>query len=104
EDSHGCNGTLSGTATVTIHAQPVLAFAVTNLQCNGDNSGAINLTVTGSALNSFSWLGPDGFTAGTEDITGVKAGLYNVIVTSSDGCVASGQATVFQPEVLTLSS
>jgi len=104
EDNNGCNGNISGTATVTINAQPVLAFAVTDLQCNGDNSGAINLTVTGSASNSFSWLGPDGFTAGTEDITGVKAGLYNVTVTSGDGCVASGQATVFQPAVLTLSS
>ncbi|MHC1731146.1 MAG: PKD-like domain-containing protein [Bacteroidales bacterium] len=104
EDNNGCNGNITGTATVTINAQPVLAFAVTNLQCNGDNSGAINLTVSGSASNSFSWLGPDGFTAGTEDISGVKAGLYNVTVTSGDGCVASGQATVFQPAVLTLSS
>ena len=90
EDNNGCNGNISGTATVTINAQPVLAFAVTDLQCNGDNSGAINLTVTGSASNSFAWLGPDGFTAGTEDITGVKAGHYNVTVTSGDGCVASG--------------
>ncbi len=104
EDSHGCDGTISGTATVTINAQPVLSFAATNLQCNGDNSGAINLTVSGSASNSFAWLGPDGFTAGTEDIAGIKAGLYNVTVTSGDGCVASGQATVFQPDVLTLSS
>ncbi len=104
EDSHGCNGTISGSATVSINAQPVLSFAVTNLLCNGDNSGAINLTVTGSATNSFAWLGPDGFTAGTEDISGLKAGLYNVTVTSSDGCAASGQATVTQPPVLTLSS
>ncbi len=104
EDSHGCNGTISGTATVTINAQPVLSFAATNLQCNGDNSGAINLTVAGSPSNSFAWLGPDGFTAGTEDISGIRAGLYNVTVTSSDGCVASGQATVTQPDVLTLSS
>ena len=104
EDNNGCNGTLSGSATVTINAQPILAFAVTDLLCNGDNSGAIDLTVTGSASNSFAWLGPDGFTAGTEDISGVKAGLYNVTVTSGDGCVASGQATVYQPDVLTLSS
>jgi PKD repeat protein len=104
EDNHGCTGTLSGAATVTINAQPVLAFAVTDLLCNGDNSGAIDLTVTGSPSNSYAWLGPDGFTAGTEDISGVKAGLYNVTVTSGDGCVASGQATVYQPSVLTLSS
>jgi PKD repeat protein len=104
EDNHGCTGTLSGTATITINAQPVLSFAVTDLQCNGDNSGAIDLTVTGSPSNNFAWLGPDGFTAGTEDISGVKAGLYNVTVTSGDGCVATGQATVYQPTVLTLSS
>ncbi len=104
EDSHGCTGTVAGSATVTINAQPVLSFAVTNLLCNGDNSGAIDLTVAGSASNSFAWMGPDGYTAGTEDISGIKSGLYNVTVTSSDGCVATGQATVTQPAVLTLSS
>ncbi len=104
EDNNGCTGTISGSAAVTINAQPVLSFAVTDLLCNGDNSGAIDLTVTGSASNNFAWMGPDGFTAGTEDISGIKAGLYNVTVTSSDGCVASGQATVFQPALLTLTS
>ncbi len=104
EDSHGCNGTVSGSAAVTIHAQPLLAFNVTNLQCYGDHSGAIDLAVTGSASNSYTWVGPEGFTAGTEDISGLGAGLYSVTVTSSDGCVATGQATVTQPPLLTLSS
>ncbi|MBE0666451.1 MAG: hypothetical protein IH593_02140, partial [Bacteroidales bacterium] len=103
-DNNGCDGLISGSAVITINAQPALSFAVTNLQCFGDNSGAIDLTVTGSAVNTFAWMGPDGYTNSSEDITGLKAGLYSVTVTSGDGCTASGQATVLQPALLTLSS
>ncbi len=104
EDSHGCDGLLSGSAAVTIYDQPVLAFDVTHLLCNGDNSGAIGLTVTGSATNSYAWIGPDAFTAGTKDLSGLKAGIYSVTVTSGDGCVATGQVTVSEPSVLSLAS
>ncbi len=103
-DNHGCDGFMSGSAIITINAQPVLSFAVTDNLCNGDNTGAINLTVAGSGINSFAWTGNDGYTNTSEDLTAIRAGLYSVTVTSGDGCVASGQATVLQPVPLTLSS
>jgi len=103
-DNNGCLGTRSGTAVITINPRPVLTLAGTNLLCNGDNSGAINLSVaSGTAPFSFAWTGPDGFTAGSEDIAGLRAGVYSVTVTDSKGCTANGSTTLTQPSQLTLS-
>jgi hypothetical protein len=46
------------------------------------------------------WTGPDGFTAPTEDISGLKAGYYAVTVIDSKGCAATGNITLTQPPVL----
>lgn len=52
------------------------------------NDGAINLSVIGgTAPYAFSWTGPGGFTANTEDINGLTAGVYEVTVTDANGCV-----------------
>ncbi len=103
-DNNGCLGTFAGTAVVTINPAPSLTLAGTNLLCNGDNSGAVNLTVAaGTPAFSYAWTGPDGFIAGTEDISGLKAGYYAVTVTDSKGCIGTGNTTLTQPAPLTLS-
>ncbi len=103
-DNNGCVGTPLGAAVITINPALVLTLSGTNLSCFGDNSGVINLTVAaGTAPFSFAWTGPGGFTAGTEDISGLQAGYYAVTVTDSKGCTASGNTTLTQPAVLTLS-
>ncbi len=103
-DNNGCEGNISGLAEITINPLPALSFNISHLDCNGDNSGAIYLTVTGPPVISYSWQGPDGFTAITKDITGLKAGIYSVSVTNEDGCKATGQVTVTQPSSLNLST
>jgi gliding motility-associated-like protein len=55
--------------------------------CNGENSGSISITPTGGIPNySVAWTGPNGFTASTEDISGLEAGWYSLIITDSHGC------------------
>ncbi len=52
--------------------------------CNAGSNGAINLTVTnGLPPYTFQWSGPDGYSANTEDITGLVAGMYTVTVTDA---------------------
>ncbi len=92
-DSKGC----TETASVTI-APPspiiVTVDSIDNVLCNGTNTGAIYTTVSGGTPGyTFNWSNTDV----TEDITGLTAGVYNVTVTDSRGCVGTGSATVTQP-------
>jgi hypothetical protein len=59
------------------------------------NNGSINLSAFGGTPGfTFSWTGPSGFTASTEDISGLAAGLYTVIVTDTNGCSTVGNYTI----------
>lgn len=58
-----------------------LTFTVVNTT-PGLFTGSIDLSVSGGvAPYTFSWTGPSGFTATTEDITGLEYGNYTVTVT-----------------------
>ncbi len=74
-----------------IAAPSIVNWVVTEETCLKHN-GAINITVTGTSP-TFSWSGPGGFSASTEDITGLGAGAYLVNVTNSAG-VASQEIIV----------
>ncbi len=74
-----------------------LTTAVTNVACNGQNSGAINLTVTGgTGAYTYNWGG--GIT--TQNRISLIAGTFNVSVTDGNACSASTSATISQPSVL----
>ncbi|MBN2482304.1 MAG: gliding motility-associated C-terminal domain-containing protein, partial [Bacteroidales bacterium] len=55
----------------------------------GDN-GAVNLSVSGgNGPYDYSWTGPSGFAAATQDISGLEtAGLYHISITDSKDCTS----------------
>lgn len=58
-----------------------LTFSVTNT-VTGFNSGAIDMSVSGGvAPYTYTWSGPSGFSATTEDISGLATGTYTITVT-----------------------
>lgn len=90
----------SCTQTITVQ-QLKLTASVTNILCNGDNSGSIDLTVTGGVGSlTYSWSN----NATTEDISSLTAGTYTVTVTDSAGCSASATYTVTEPTMLSLTA
>ncbi|MEA5110565.1 MAG: choice-of-anchor L domain-containing protein, partial [Lentimicrobium sp.] len=77
-------------------AEPLsVTSVVNNNSCTTVADGSINITVTGgSAPYTYSWTGPNGYTAGTEDLSNIVAGTYSVLVTDADGCTFNGNYTV----------
>ncbi len=92
----------SNSCTQTINVQQLkLTSSVTNVLCNGDNSGSIDLSVSGGVGSlSYSWSN----NATTEDISSLSAGTYTVTVTDSAGCSASATYTVTEPTMLSLTA
>ena len=84
-------------------------FATTDVNCGlplPSNDGAIDATVSGgSGIYTFAWTGPNGFTAATEDISGLVAGSYVLEVTDSQGCFQSmAPQIVNEPSELTVTT
>ncbi|WP_462317435.1 PKD domain-containing protein [Marinilabilia sp.] len=81
--------------TITINS------GVTDVRCFGEATGAINIDVTGgSGAYNYSWSGPNGFTSSDEDISGLEAGSYTVVVTdviSGTTCSVTETYNVTEP-------
>ncbi|CAN5837325.1 hypothetical protein BH11BAC4_BH11BAC4_18790 [soil metagenome] len=94
-DFTGCSITI--TAVLTQSSAPLVATSTqTNVGCSGAPTGTIDLTVTGGKLPyTYSWTSSNGgiIPAGQstgEDLSGLSAGIYSVLVTSSNGgCVTT---------------
>ncbi|MFN8298182.1 MAG: gliding motility-associated C-terminal domain-containing protein [Chitinophagales bacterium] len=94
-DANGC--THRDSAVINEPTPLVLSTVVTNISCNGNNTGAVDLTVSGGTLNySFAWSNG----ATTEDLSGLAQGVYTVTVTDGNGCTATASAIVTQPNAL----
>ncbi|MBK8846396.1 MAG: SprB repeat-containing protein [Bacteroidetes bacterium] len=88
-DAMGCMTT--GSVTISQPSAPLaLSGVVTNVGCNGGNTGAVNLTISGGTAG-YTVLWSTGAT--TEDISGLSAGTYTVTVTDANGCTVSTNTT-----------
>ena len=99
--SVGC--TKSGSVTVGGGGGSLsLATSQTNVLCNGNNTGAINLSVSGGSGNEI-YLWSNG--SQNQDPSNLSAGTYTVTVSSGGSCTATTSVTITQPQsALNLSS
>lgn len=95
-DANGCTATHAETL-----AQPTaieLTAAITTAACQGASTGAIDLAVTGgTGPYTYAWTGFPAFSATTEDISSLLAGVYTVTVTDAAGCTSTQAYNVGQP-------
>ncbi|MCW3127183.1 MAG: hypothetical protein JWO03_2841, partial [Bacteroidetes bacterium] len=101
-DSHGCTVIL-GPDTVTQPAAPIsIALDSTHAaKCNGQNNGAVYITASGGT-GPYTYLWSNTAHSTTDDVSGLPAGAYTVVVTDNNLCTASASDTVTQPGVLTI--
>jgi hypothetical protein len=72
-----------------------------NISCFGASDGFIDITTTlGTPGYIWSWTGPNGFVASTEDITDVIAGTYTLTITDANGCSIDTTVTLTEPTPL----
>ncbi|MFT4660059.1 MAG: gliding motility-associated-like protein [Patiriisocius sp.] len=87
-DVNGCTATEN--ITISIISAPISINAtITNVACDGDNTGAIDVTVNGGVppYVSYTWTSNCGVGPFfTEDITGLCAGLWTLEVEDAVGC------------------
>jgi hypothetical protein len=98
-DAKGCNTTTSATLT-----QPALLSVLalkTDILCNSEATGAIDITVSGgTAPYTFSWSSNQT----SEDISGLTAGTYSVTITDANGCTKSASYLLSQPSMVNVTS
>lgn len=88
-DANNC--TQSSSITVIEPAVLSASSAVLPVGCSNVNDGAIDLSVSGgTAPYNFTWN--NGRT--TEDVSGIAAGNYSVVVTDANGCTENHNASV----------
>jgi len=92
----GCFYTLD--TTIAFYPLPSLTMAHTNATCVPGNNGTITATETGgNAPYTYSWSPGAPTGQGTTAVTGLGAGLYTCLVTTTNGCTFSATATITQP-------
>lgn len=89
-----CDSTVNLTLSIN---QIVLTYSFENVICKGDNSGSINLSVSGgSGSYSYSWNNG----SSSQDISKLYAGTYTVTVTDdSNGCYETLSVTITEPAI-----
>jgi hypothetical protein len=88
-DNAGC--TASASTTITQPTDIVIVGQVTNTNCAGGNTGAIDITVSGG-VSPYTYAWDNSSTS--EDLTGLGTGTYVVTVTDGNGCTKQASFTI----------
>ena len=96
-DANGCTDDIS--VLLTNLNGPTLSFTSVDVACSGFSTGSINLTVNGGVA-PFTYAWSNGET--TQDISVLPAGLYTVVVTDNNGCIATAGIIIANGIVINL--
>jgi len=81
-DANGCSETIKSTIKQPTEVKYTVN-KITDLNCNGDNGGAVDISITGGVgPYLYSWSNG----ASTQDLVGVPAGKYTVQIIEGNGC------------------
>lgn len=93
---------IKDTIKVSVQPKPTLTVTPTQILCNGQNNGALQITGTvGAGSPSITVVpGTYNYTASPVTINNMAAGTYTVTISSALGCTKTNLATISQPPLL----
>ena len=98
-DGVGCE--INEVYTVNSPEELTVAGDVTDIYCNGENTGEIDITIVGGTEPyDIVWTGPSGFSSTDEDLTGLEQGTYDVTFTDANLCIISASFEVIESDQL----
>ncbi len=98
-DANSCSSSVS--VNITALAPITSSFTKTDLVCNGTNIGTIDLTVNGGTLPySYMWSN----NAVSQDLSGLAAGNYTVVITDANNCTVTNSVVLTQPNSIQVSN
>ncbi|NNC83886.1 MAG: hypothetical protein HKN79_09930, partial [Flavobacteriales bacterium] len=100
-DNLGC--TADTIFTVDQADEIIFDLVVTDILCNADSTGAIDLTVSGGTPGyQYSWSGPNGYSSSDEDISNLVVGSYTIMITDTNDCVKDTTVTIIEPTAISV--
>lgn len=102
-DANGC----SVSSSITITMPQTISFSSilnSNVSCNGQNDGQIQIAASGGTGNLNFNLMPGNITNTTGIFTGLGANTYSVTVSDANGCTLMTQVTINEPALLQIVS
>jgi len=100
------NNNCSINNTIVIAEPPLLTSTIseTDVLCNGDATGSINLTPSGGTPPyNYTWQNSTLTLGNTEDLNNIPAENYSVVITDNNGCQTTNSIIVNEPTLLTSS-
>lgn len=106
-DANGCtvnaSYTLDAPDSVSVQVTPSAHPSGFALACADGADGTLDATsIGGTPGYTYTWTGPDGFTANTADLSGLAAGSYTVIASDANGCTGSATIVLDAPPAITI--
>ncbi|MFC2112261.1 PKD domain-containing protein [Bacteroidota bacterium] len=104
-DANGC----TAQANLTLTEPPLLQAVATSandyngydISCYGGTNGGIDLdTIGGVKPFTYMWTGPLGFVSNAQNLSGLRAGIYNITLRDANNCSAIDAITLTEPNQL----
>lgn len=98
-DASSCQ--ITGTELIgTVSGPTINTETATDVSCNGDSDGSINISASGTATLEYSIDGGTTFQT-SSSFSGLPAGNYDVVVKDGNGCLTTGSIlTINEPSVI----
>ena len=99
-DANLCTSVKTHTLTEPATALNASVIGATNVSCFGGNNGAINITTTGGTANyAYKWSNSKGVVLPlqSENVSGLTAETYTLLVTDAKNCTFSLSQAITQP-------